>query len=269
MYAVYASVCNVFHDSLNNDFSEIECSELGARRGFLGISEGGVAPERGSRPKVPRYQFKHALICISDVSSWQEEVPQEGNSRSILSHKPTTTRPRFLKSWSVKVPALKDLLDRPFDLGNVELMERATKDARFVNTNWSSTWGDAFRSLKPHGSSPERVLDLLWFLGESSDEKMQKMDLDDVTVEDLTASRSALREVIGKVELLVKKGEEIRWNWYQNAPWLGYLRRNAPWWLGSVDLPLLRAMDARASILMTRLEDEAEKENARCLQEVA
>ena len=89
MYAVYASVCNVFHDSLNNDFSEIECSELGARRGFLGISEGGVAPERGSRPKVPRYQFKHALICISDVSSWQEEVPQEGNSRSILSHKPT------------------------------------------------------------------------------------------------------------------------------------------------------------------------------------
>ena len=170
-----------------------------------------------------------------------------------------------MKEHSVKVPALKDLLDRPFDLGCVELMERALRDAGVVNANWSFPWGyvlrdwvsilgDALRSLKRHASSPHRVLDLLCFLEESSDEKMRQTDLDDVTMEDLTAARSALREVIGKVELLVKKGEEIRWNPCQVAPWLQ---------------SELRAMDARASMLMTRLEQEAEKENARCLQEVA
>ena len=169
---------------------------------------------------------------------------------------------------SVKVPALKDLLDRPLDLGNLELMERAMKDARF-GANWWSLLANALRSLKPHGSSPELVLDLLCFLDESSDEKMRQTDLDDVTLEHLTAGRSALREVIGGAELALKKGEK-RWDPWQIAPWLRYLRRNAPWpCLVSEQLPLLRAMDARASILMTRLKDEAEKENARCLQEVA
>ena len=164
-----------------------------------------------------------------------------------------------MKEKSVKVPALKGLLDRPLDLGCVELMERAT--------NWSSLWGKAFRSLKPHGSSPERVLDLLCFLDESSDEKMRQTDLDDVTMEHLTAARSALQEVIREVELAVKKGG-LWWNPWQLAPWLRYWRRNAPWsCLGSEDLPELRAMDARASMLMTRLKDEAKKENARCLQE--
>ena len=56
---------------------------------------------------------------------------------------------------------------------------------------------------------------------------------------------------------------------FQVAWWLWYWRPNGPFCLGSEDLPALRAMDARASILMTRLKDEAEKENARCLQEVA
>ena len=182
-----------------------------------------------------------------------------------------------MKERSVKVPALKDLLDRPFDLGCVELMERALRDAGVVNANWSSPWGyvlrdwvsilaNALRSLKSYGSSPHRVLDLLCFLDESSDEKMRQTDLDDVTVEDLTAARSALREVIREAELLEKKGEK-RWNFWQVAPWFGWWKA---WWsLGSEDLPELRAMDARASILMTRLKDEAEKENARCLQEVA
>ena len=168
-------------------------------------------------------------------------------------------RPRFMKEKSVKVPALKDLLDRPLDLGNVELMERAIKDAGVAHANWSSPWGNSLRSLKPHGSSPERVLDLLCFLGESSDEKMRQTDLDDVTLEHLTAARSALREVI-------RDGELALW---QVAWWLVYLDLKNSWCLGSEALRLLRAMDARASILMTRLKDEAVKENARCLQEVA
>ena len=172
-----------------------------------------------------------------------------------------------MKNNSVQVPALKDLLDRPLDLGCVELMERAIRDTGFC-ANWSSVWGDAFRSLKRHGSSPELVLDLLCFLDESSDEKMQKTDLDDVTVEHLTAARSALQEVIRDFEVAVKKGEKM-WDFRQVAPWLWLWRPNALWCFGSEDLPELRAIDARASILMTRLKDEAEKENARCLQEVA
>ncbi len=196
------------------------------------------------------------------------ESPQEETIVFLSPHKPTTTRPRWMKEKSVKVPALKDLLDRPLDLRCLELMERAMRDAGFC-AGWVPLWGNYFRSLKRHGSSPERVLDLLCFLGESSDEKMQQTDLDDVTLEHLTASRSALREVIGKVELAVKEGEKW-WNCRRVAPWLQYWRRNAPWpCLVSEQLPLLRAMDARASILMTRLKDEAEKENGACLQEVA
>ena len=174
-------------------------------------------------------------------------------------------RPRFLKNQSVKVPALKDLLDRPFDLGTVELVEAAMRSAGFGGANWWSLSGDAFRSLKPHssGSSPERVLDLLCVLEESSDEKMHKMDLDDVTVEQVAAARSALREAIGNIELALKKGEERWWDWVQVGPWIWNLGLES-WWK-------LRAMDARASILMTRLEEEAQKENdaAACLQEVA
>ena len=128
--------------------------------------------------------------------------------------------------------------------------------------NLFSDWAKVFRSLKHHGSSPERVLDLLCFLHESSDEKMQKMDLDDVTVtmEQVAAGRSALREAIGDAELAVQTGEK-RWNWHQVASSLC-------WWpcLGSKDLPILQALDARASILTTRLEEEAEEENDTCLQ---
>ena len=109
---------------------------------------------------------------------------------------------------------------------------------------------------------------MLFFLHDSSDEKMQQMDLDDVTLELLTAARSALREVIGELELAVKKGQKGR-NWFQVAPWLVYL----PSWhcLGSKDLlSKFQAMEARASILMMRLEREAEKENhTTCLKEVA
>ena len=190
--------------------------------------------------------------CLKGISwHFRKTVsPQQEKSFSyLLTSQPA--RPRFMKAKSVKVPALKSLLDRPLDLGNVELMERAT--------NWSSPWGKAFRSLKPHGSSPHRVLDLLCFLDESSDEEMRQMDLDDVTVEHLTASRSALREVISHLELAVKRGEKW-WNFRQVAPWLWYWRPNGPWpCLGSEDLSELRAMDARVSMLMTRLKDEAQK----------
>ena len=172
-----------------------------------------------------------------------------------------------MKDWSVKVPALKDLLDRPLDLACVELVERAVRTAGVVEANWSSLWGKAWRSLKRYGSSPESVLDLLCFLKESSDEKMQQMDLDDVTVEQVAAARSALRGAIGKVEPTVKKGEDRR-NWHQVAPWLLYLSLGS-WCLGSEDLPMLQAVEARASTLMTGLEQEAQKENDRCLQEVA
>ena len=78
----------------------------------------------------------------------------------------------------------------------------------------------------------------------------------------MTAGRSALQEVIGNVELAVKKGE--RRNCLQDAP--GLCEKGLRSKLGSEDLP---ALDARASILMTRLEHEAEKENDMCLQEVA
>ena len=191
-------------------------------------------------------------------------------------------RPRWMKEKSVKVPALKDLLGRPLDVGTVELAEAAMSNHARFGANWTSFWGKAtgfgadwvsipgaaFRSLKRHGSSPECVLDLLCFLDESSDEKMQQMDLDDVTAEQVTAARSALREVIGDAELAVKKGE-TRWHWDQGAPWLWYLSASWPC-LGSEALARLQAVEARASILMTRLEEEAEKENhTTCLQEVA
>ena len=173
-----------------------------------------------------------------------------------------------MKNESVKVPGLKDLLDRRLDLGTMERVEAAMRAAGWFGPHWlSSHWGNALRSLKPHGSSPECVLDLLFLLNASSDEKMQQMDLDDVTLELLTAGRTALREVIGKLEA-VKKG--AKWNWRPVAPWLVYLK--VPSWpnLGSKALTNLQAMDARARILMTRLEQEAEKENdTTCLQEVA
>lgn len=167
---------------------------------------------------------------------------------------------------SVEVPALKDLLNRPWDLGTVELMERAMRDARVVGGYWTLPWGNAWRSLKRYGSSPEHMMDLLLLLEESSDEKMQLMDLDDITVEHLTAGRSALREAIGKVELAVKKGE--KWN-CRRGTWLWWFTMGRAY-LGSEALPILQALDVRASILMTRMEQEAEKENdTTCLQEVA
>ena len=104
--------------------------------------------------------------------------------------------------------------------------------------NWLSPWGDAFRSVKRHGSgsSREHVLDLLCFLQESSDEKMQKMDLDDVTLEQVAAARSALR----KAELAVKKGEHSwNWEWHQVALWLVYLggAEVVAWIRGSAEAP--------------------------------
>ena len=170
-----------------------------------------------------------------------------------------------MKGWSAQVPALSGLLDRRLDLGTVELVEAAMRTAGF-GKGWWSIWGNTLRSLKPHGSAPESVLDLLCFLDESSNKKMQQTDLDDVTVEHLTAGRTALREVIGKVELSVNR--KRTWNCRQVAPWLWCV--NTSWYLVSKALPMLRAMDARARILMTRLEEEAEKENhTTCLQEVA
>jgi len=187
----------------------------------------------------------------------QKMVQVEGHSRG------------YMKEKSLKVPALKDLLDRPLDLGCLELIEQTLKDAGFGG-GWSPLT-DILRSLKRHSSSPERVLDLLCFLFESNDEKMQKMDLDDITMEHLTAGHNALQEVIGNVELAVKKGNT--WNCRQVAPWLRYFL--SPKWLnwvsylGSKDLPKLRAMEARASILMMRLEQEAQKENDTSLKEAS
>ena len=182
----------------------------------------------------------------------------------LLTSQPT--RPRLMKIWSAEVPALKDLLDRPLDFGCLELADRAMRDAGLGGYNWSSFLANALRSLKSYGSSPEHMMDLLSLLHESSDEVLQKMDLDDFTVEHLTAGRSALQEVIRNVELAVKKG--ARWYCNEAAPWLWSLRRNGCC-IGPNDLPILQAMVARASILMTRLEHEAQKENDTCSQEVA
>ena len=193
--------------------------------------------------------------------SWhfrKTESPQTEKSFSCCPLTSQPTRPRFMKEKSVQVPALKDLLDRPLDLGCAELMEQAMRDA--VNVDWSSNWGHSLRSLKRHSSSPEHVLDLLFFLNESSDEKMHKMDLDvTVTMGQVAAARRALREAIHDVELAVKKGET--WNCRQSAPWLhgsgpcvGPVKRNGPWWcLGTKDLPILRATEGRASTLMITL----------------
>eukprot|EP00434_Breviolum_minutum_P000203 symbB.v1.2.000172.t1/scaffold9.1/size550961/28 len=168
-----------------------------------------------------------------------------------LSHKMVQKDFRgWMKEKSVQVPVIKNLLDRPLDLGCVELVEWAIRAAGVAKENWSSVRGNAWRSLKRHGSSPERVLDLLCFLDESSNEVVQKMDLDDITLEHLTAACSALRTAIRKVELAMKLGEE--WDCSQGAPWLWYL--SASWYLGSEDLLRLQTVDARASILMTRLE---------------
>ena len=199
-------------------FLGMECSELSARREFLGTLE----------------------RC-------QKNQPK---------------RLRQMKERSLQVTALKDLLDRPLDLETVESRDWAMRVAGVTVLRLRPSLADTLRSLKCYGSSPESVLDLLCFLDESSDEKMHKMDLEDVTVtmEQVAAARSALREAIGDVELAVKKGGSC-----QVASWLC-------WWprLGSKDLlSRLQAMDARAGILMTRLEDEAEKENDACLQEVA
>ena len=196
-------------------------------------------------------------------------MPQQrclGTVFAPLASQANRRRPRFMISWSVEVPALKDLLDRPLDLETLELVEAAMRTPGFGGGSWS-VWGNACRSLMRHGSSPERVLNLLCVLEESSDEKMHKMDLDDVTVEQVAAARSALREAIGDVELAAKKGE---WpTWYQVAPWIWNLSLGS-WCLGSEDLPMLRALEARASILTTRLEQEAQKENdAASLQEMA
>ena len=173
-------------------------------------------------------------------------------------------RPRSMKPESGLVPP--GLPERPLgalDLEAVELIERAMR-ARFgFSVHWSFNLADAWRSLKCHGSgsSPERVLDLLCLLFESSGEKMQKMDLDDITLEHLTAARSALWKVIGKffkAELAVNREWREWWNCGQDTLWL----RELPWpCLGSKALPMLQAMDARAIILMTRLEREAQKEN--------
>ena len=202
--------------------------------------------------------------CPKGISWHFRKMPEKSFSCCLTSQ---PNRPRWMKAKSVKVPGFKDLLDRPFDLETVELAEAAMRAAGF-GANWSSKWGDALRSLKPHGSSPENVLDLLLLLDESSDEKMQQMGLDDVTLEQVPAARRALREALRRVELSMKLGEE--WYCSQVAPWLVYLKSSRSWWLGSEDLPWLQALDARASTLMTRLEEEAEKENhTTCLQEVA
>ena len=171
-----------------------------------------------------------------------------------------------MKRESAQVPALNALLDRTLDLGTVELAESAMRAAGVREANWSSTSADALRSLKPHGSSPVHVLDLLALLHESSDKKMQQMDLEDVTVEQVAAARSALREAIRDVELAMKKGGEKWWNWNcaQLAPWLWSFRVLWPS-LGSKDqLSKLQAVEARASILMTRLEHVASTQLAFC-----
>ena len=162
---------------------------------------------------------------------------------------------RYMKEKSVEVPALKNLLDRPLDLGFLEMVE--------LGCGYGSPLADALRSLKPHSSSPQHVLDLLCFLFESSHKVVHEMDPDDVTLEHLTAARSALGKIM---ELARKKGKKA-WG-FQDAPWLRYLSlKNS--WCRSMDLSRLRALGDRASILMTRLAHEAQKENGdACLQEV-
>ena len=161
-----------------------------------------------------------------------------------------------MKNQSAKVPALKDLLDRPLDLGCIELIEKTLREAG-ISANWFFLLHKAFRSLKSYGSSPEHMMDLLSLLHESSDEKMQKMDLDAISVQHLTASRSALGKVI---ELARKKGA----NWKcQGTPWLRFMPVK---WPCESSISMLQALDARASILMTRL--DVVQKNDSC-QEVA
>ena len=162
-----------------------------------------------------------------------------------------------MKNQSAKAPALKDLLDKPLDLGYLELIEQTLRDAG-INARWMFLLHKAFRSLKSYGSSPEHMMDLLSLLHESSDEKMQKMDLDDISVQHVTAGRSALGKVI---ELAQKKGKH--WN-CQGAPWLRFMPMK---WPCESSVSMLQALDARASILMTRL-GAAQEENDTC-EEVA
>ena len=192
-----------------------------------------------------------------DFLAFQKDgvAPRRKLTFYYLTSQPTGLR--YMKEKSVEVPALKDLRDRPLDLGFLGMVE--------LGCGYGTPLTDAFRSLKPHGSDPERVLDLLCFLFESSDEKTRKMDLDDVSVEHVTAGRSAL----GKVIELARKNRKKTWNCYQVAPWLRYLSLKNSWCLGSMDLSRLRALDGRASILMTRLKQETKKENDACSQEVA
>ena len=162
-----------------------------------------------------------------------------------------------MKNQSAKAPALKDLLDKPLDLGYLELIEQTLRDAG-INARWMFLLHKAFRSLKSYGSSPEHMMDLLSLLHESSDENVQKMDLDDISVQHVTAGRSALGKVI---ELARKKGK----NWKgQGTPWLRFMPMK---WPCESSVSMLQALDARASILMTRL-DVAQEENDTC-QEVA
>ena len=162
-----------------------------------------------------------------------------------------------MKNQSAKAPALKDLLDKPLDLGYLELIEQTLRDAG-INARWMFLLHKAFRSLKSYGSSPEHMMDLLSLLHESSDEKMQKMDLDYISVQHVTEGRSALGKVI---ELAQKKGKN--WN-CQGAPWLRFMPTK---WPCESSVSMLQSLDARASILMTRL-DAAQKENDTC-EEVA
>ena len=65
-----------------------------------------------------------------------------------------------MKNQSAKAPALKDLLDKPLDLGYLELIEQTLRDAG-INARWMFLLHKAFRSLKSYGSSPEHMMDLL------------------------------------------------------------------------------------------------------------
>ena len=162
-----------------------------------------------------------------------------------------------MKNHSAKVPALKDILDRPLDLGCLELIEQTLSDAG-ISARWMFLLHKAFRSLKSYGSSPEHMMDLLSLLHESSDENVQKMDLDDISVQHVTAGRSALGKVI---ELARKKGK----NWKgQGTPWLRFMPMK---WPCESSVSMLQALDARASILMTRL-NAVQKKKDSC-QEVA
>jgi len=98
------------------------------------------------------------------------------------------------------------------------------------------------------------MMDLLSLLHESSDENVQKMDLDGIKVQHLTAGRSALGKVI---ELARKKGK----NWKcQGTPWLRFMPMK---WPCESSVSMLQALDARASILMTRL-DAVQKKSDTC-----